>query len=386
MPQFFPRTANAIFRLSLLGSVLFVGLVSWLGFLIVRSPYEMMQEIPRPQPVPFSHKHHVGGLGIDCRYCHTTVEDSWFANIPPTKTCMNCHSQMWAVAPVLEPVRESYRTIVFLAIFFYGSRLYFHIERPPDNAEDVYVVAKQWMWKAEHVGGQREIDTLHVPVGRAIRLNMISADVIHSFFVPAFRIKQDVLPGRYTTIWFRADLPGTYHLFCAEYCGTEHSHMIGWIYAMDPKDYQLWLEQGAAEGSLASTGEKYFHQFGCANCHHFTGHGPGPSLVGLFGRPIQTEEGRIVIADESYIRNKILNPSAKVPQGFKATVMPTFKGQLNEDEITALIAYIKAIGPRPGTELPSGPGEQLGDYGGVEPDLSEPVTPAHKTANPGGVQ
>jgi cytochrome c oxidase subunit II len=295
----------------------------------------------------------------------------------PPQIRMNVRAEAtWIVVP----------SIVFLAIFFYGSRLYFDIERPPDNAEDVYVVAKQWMWKLEHVGGQREINTLHVPVGRAIRLNMISSDAIHSFYVPAFRIKQDVLPGRYTTIWFRADVPGTYHLFCAEYCGTEHSHMIGWVYAMEPKDYQLWLEQGAAEGSLASTGEKYFHQFGCANCHHFTGHGPGPSLVGLFGSQVQTEEGRVVLADESYIRDKILNPSAKVPQGFKSTVMPTFKGQLNEDEITGLIAYIKAIGPQPGTELPSGPGEQLGDYGGVEPDLSQPVTPPNRTPKPGGVQ
>jgi cytochrome c oxidase subunit 2 len=295
----------------------------------------------------------------------------------PPQIRMNVSAEAtWIIVPA----------VVFLAIFFYGSRLYFDIERPPDNAEDVYVVAKQWMWKLEHAGGQREINTLHVPVGRAIRLNMISADVIHSFYVPVFRIKQDVLPGRYTTIWFRADIPGTYHLFCAEYCGTEHSHMIGWVYAMEPKDYQLWLEQGAAEGSLASTGEKYFHQFGCANCHHFTGHGPGPSLVGLFGRPVQTEEGKVVLADESYIRNKILNPSAKVPQGFKSTVMPTFKGQLNEDEITALIAYIKAIGPRQGNELPSGPGEEMGDYQGVEPDLGEPVTPPNKTAKPGGVQ
>jgi cytochrome c oxidase subunit II len=275
--------------------------------------------------------------------------------------------------------------ILFACMFVYGSKLYFDVERPPDNAEDVYVVAKQWMWKLQHLGGQREINTLHVPVGRSIRMNMISADVIHSFYVPAFRIKQDVLPGRYTTIWFRAETPGTYHLFCAEYCGTEHSQMIGWVYAMEPKDYQVWLEQGGAEGSLASTGEKYFHQFGCSNCHHFDGHGPGPSLARLYGHAVQTEEGRVVIADDSYIRDKILNPSVKVPQGFKSTVMPTFKGQLNEDEITALIAYIKAIGPRQGSEMPSGPGDQFGDYGGVMPDLSEPATPPVETQNPGGV-
>lgn len=271
--------------------------------------------------------------------------------------------------------------ILFGAMFAYGSKLYFDIERPPDNSEDVYVVAKQWMWKAQHLDGIREINTLHVPVGRAIRLNMISEDVIHSFFVPAFRIKQDVLPGRYTTIWFKAVLPGTYHLFCAEYCGTDHSQMIGWIYAMSPKDYQLWLEQGAGEGSLASTGEKYFHQFGCANCHHFSGHGPAPSLAGLYGRPVQTETG-MIIADDSYIRQSILAPKAQRVHGFQL-IMPTFQGQLNEEEVTALIAYIKALGAAPGAEMPSGPGSENGDYGGVSPDLSEPVAPPVKEPKSG---
>ena len=238
-------------------------------------------------------------------------------------------------------------TLLFLAMFFYGVKLYFAIERPPDNADTVYVVAKQWMWKLQHADGVREINELHVPVGQSIRLNMISQDVIHSFYVPAFRIKQDVLPGRYTTIWFRATLPGTYHLFCAEYCGTNHSQMRGWIYVLSPKDYNAWLEHGGAEGSLADTGEKLFHQFACSNCHHFAGHGPGPSLVGLYGSAVQLDGGGVVIADDTYIRNSIINPNAQITYGFEHSLMPTYKGQLSEDDVIALIAYIKALGSRP---------------------------------------
>jgi cytochrome c oxidase subunit II len=263
-------------------------------------------------------------------------------------------------------------SLIFIGMFAFGTKLYFDIERPPNNSEDVYVVAKQWMWKTQHLGGQREINTLHIPVGRPIRLNMISQDVIHSFFIPAFRIKQDVLPARYTTIWFKAVLPGTYHLFCAEYCGTEHSQMIGWIYAIQPKDYQLWLQQGAAEGSLASTGEKLFHQFGCSNCHRFNGHGPAPDLRGLYLRQVQMNSGQIVTADETYIRESIVKPGAKVTLGFQP-IMPSFDGRISEDQLVALIAYIKAIGPQPGSEMPSGPGEP-GQYG--SPSLSEPVAPA----------
>ncbi len=289
----------------------------------------------------------------------------------PSQNALNIPAEVtWITLPA----------ILFLAMFTFGTKLYFDVERPPDNAEDVYVVAKQWMWKTQHVGGQREINTLHVPVGRAIRLNMISQDVIHSFFVPAFRIKQDVLPARYTTIWFRAVKPGTYHLFCAEYCGTEHSQMIGWIYALEPKDYERWLGQGGAEGSLASTGEKLFHQFGCSNCHHFNGHGPGPDLEGLYLRPVELNNGETVIADETYIRESILKPAAKVVRGFRP-IMPVFQGRMTEDEVVALIAYIKAIGPQPGTEMPSGPGEE--HYGGTVPSLAQPTAPPVKEPRAG---
>jgi cytochrome c oxidase subunit II len=291
----------------------------------------------------------------------------------PSQIAMNIPAEVaWIGLPFL----------FFMAMFFFGMKVYFDIERPPDNAEDVYVVAKQWMWKLQHLGGQREINTLHVPVGRAIRLNMISQDVIHSFFVPAFRIKQDVLPQRYTTIWFKAIRPGVYHLFCAEYCGTEHSQMIGWVYAMEPKDYQLWLEQGAAEGSLASTGEKLFHQFGCSNCHHVDGHGPGPNLMGLYERRVLTDSGRTVIADETYIRNHILHPKQQVVEGFHA-IMPTFAGQLTEDQLIALIAYIKAIGPSAGAQMPSAASGEVEDHSG-QPGPGKVLGPPLQVVSPGG--
>lgn len=260
--------------------------------------------------------------------------------------------------------------IIFLGMFYWGARLYFHIERPPDNAREIYVVAKQWMWKLQHPEGQREINTLHVPVGVPIRLTMTSQDVIHSFYVPAFRIKQDVLPKRYTTIWFQADTPGKYHLFCAEYCGAKHSGMIGWVYALDRNQYQDWLEHGAAEGSLSSTGEKLFHQFGCSNCHHFDGHGPCPRLADLYNRPVLLTTGETVQADDTYLRRSILDPRAQVVAGF-APIMPTFAGQLSEEQVIALIAYIKAMGPPPGSSEPSSSGSAP-QYYGTQPGIGQP--------------
>jgi len=242
--------------------------------------------------------------------------------------------------------------IIFMGMFAWGTRLYFEIETPPANAIEVYVVAKQWMWKLQHLSGAREINELHVPVGRPIKLILTSQDVIHSFFVPSFRIKQDVLPGRYTTIWFQATRAGDFHLFCAEYCGTKHSGMIGWIHAMEPHDYQEWVDHGAAEGSMASMGEKMFHQFACANCHHFEGPATCPNLRGLFGRQIQLKDGRTVTADESYIRESVLDPGAKIVAGYD-NVMPNFTGQVSEEQLTQLIAFIKSIGAAPGSEQTS---------------------------------
>jgi cytochrome c oxidase subunit II len=244
--------------------------------------------------------------------------------------------------------------ILFMGFYVWGAELYFHIQRPPDNAINIYVVGKQWMWKIQHPEGQREINELHIPVGRPVKLTMTSEDAIHSFFVPAFRTKQDVLPGRYTMTWFEATKPGKYHLFCSQYCGTDHSGMIGWIYAMSSVDYQTWLTQGAPEGSLASDGEKYFHQFGCANCHHFGRQGRGPDLRNLYMRPVLLITGQTIIADETYLRSKLRDPDAQVPWGFSSGVMPNFTGVVSEEQILALISYIKALGPQPGTqELPS---------------------------------
>ncbi|MFN7996193.1 MAG: cytochrome c oxidase subunit II [Bryobacteraceae bacterium] len=271
--------------------------------------------------------------------------------------------------------------VIFLGMFGWGSKLYFRIERPPDNARNIYAIGKQWMWKLQYATGQREINTLHVPVGEPVKLTMTSQDVIHSFFVPAFRIKQDVLPGRYTTIWFQATKPGRYHLFCAEYCGTKHSGMIGWVYAMEPHDFQAWLEQGGAEGSLASTGEKLFHQFGCANCHHFDGQGRCPVLQDLYGRQVRIAGGTTVIADETYIRESILNPRAKIVEGFQP-IMPTFDGQLREEQVIALIAYIRAMGPQPGTQQPSSPGTAPTNYGGQK-GISGPDATSISGSKPG---
>jgi cytochrome c oxidase subunit 2 len=241
---------------------------------------------------------------------------------------------------------------LFMGMFGWGARLYFELESPPANAMEIYVVAKQWMWKLQHLDGSREINELHIPVGKPIKLVMTSQDVIHSFFIPDFRVKQDVLPGRYTTLWFQANRAGRFHLFCAEYCGTKHSGMIGWIDAMEPSDYAQWVEQGAAEGSMASLGEKMFHQFACANCHHFQGPGTCPNLRGLFGRPVQLKDGSVVTADETYIRESILDPAAKIVAGYD-NIMPNFTGQISEEQLTQLIAFIKSISPPPGGEQPS---------------------------------
>jgi cytochrome c oxidase subunit II len=246
--------------------------------------------------------------------------------------------------------------IVFMVIFLWGAVVYFKGRTPPRDSTEVYVVAKQWMWKLEHAEGQREINELHVPVGRDVKLIMTSQDVIHSFYVPAFRMKQDVLPGRYTMAWFRATKPGTYHLFCAEYCGTQHSGMIGSIVVMDPAQYEAWMG-GGTTGPLAATGEKMFAELGCATCHRTDTQGRGPNLQGVFGKPVLLEDGRTVVADENYVRESILDPGAKIVNGFKP-VMPTFQGLVSEEQLNALVAYVKSL---------SKPGEA-----GVKPAVAVP--------------
>jgi cytochrome c oxidase subunit 2 len=233
-----------------------------------------------------------------------------------------------------------------MVMFTWGASIYFNESRPPDNALDIYVVGKQWMWKLEHLGGQREINELHIPVGRAVRLTMTSEDAIHSFFVPAFRTKQDAVPGRYTTTWFTPTKAGKYHLFCAEYCGTNHSRMGGWVYFMEPRDYEAWLSGGTSGGSLAENGQKLFDELACGNCHKPDGSGRCPSLTGLFGKTVQLVGGATVKADEGYIRESILQPQAKIVAGY-GPIMPTFQGLVTEEGVMQLIEYIKSLGPPP---------------------------------------
>ncbi|HEV7666196.1 MAG TPA: cytochrome c oxidase subunit II [Chloroflexota bacterium] len=236
-------------------------------------------------------------------------------------------------------------TLVPLALgmipFVWGARIYLAEAQPPPDAVEVYVVARQWMWKAEQPGGQAEIDALHVPVGRAVKLTMTSQDVIHSFYVPAFRVKADVLPGRYTTLWFQASQPGEYRLYCSQYCGTDHAAMIGTITALQPADFAAWLTSGAtATNSPAAQGRKLFQQYGCIDCHET---GRAPNLHGIYGQPVLLLDGSVVVADEAYIRESILSPAARVVSPY-LPIMPSFAGQLNEDDLVQLLAYIKSIG------------------------------------------
>jgi cytochrome c oxidase subunit 2 len=236
-----------------------------------------------------------------------------------------------------------------MGVFVWGASLYFSFSKAPVDTIDVYVVGKQWMWKFQHLEGQREINELHVPVGRAVRLTMTSEDVIHSFFVPEFRIKADVVPGRYTTTWFNATMAGRYHLFCAEYCGTKHSGMTGSIIVMAPAEFQAWLG-GSSGGSLAETGQKLFGDLGCASCHRSDSQGRGPVLDGVFSKPVALTTGQVVTADEGYLRESILNPGAKIVAGFQP-IMPTFQGLVSEEQLVQIIEYLKTLGAKSGAVL-----------------------------------
>ncbi len=233
-----------------------------------------------------------------------------------------------------------------MIVFFWGASLYATIRRPPDDSMRINVVGKQWMWKMQHMEGRREINELHIPVGRPVQVTLTSEDVIHSFFVPAFRTKQDAVPGRYTTTWFEATTPGTYHLFCAEYCGTLHSGMIGRIVAMEPAAFQAWLAspdtQQDAVLSVADAGRQIFEQQGCASCHAGGESDRGPSLRGLYGSKVTLEGGATVTADDMYLRESILQPHVKLVAGHQA-IMPTYQGLLSEESVMQLIAYLKTL-------------------------------------------
>ncbi len=242
---------------------------------------------------------------------------------------------------------------ITMVMFFWGASVYFRMYRPPRGAMEVYVTGKQWMWKIQHADGRREINELHIPVGRPVRLMLGSEDVIHDFFVPAFRTKMDVVPGKITNMWFEATKPGRYHLFCSQYCGLQHSGMIGTIIAMQPDEYQAWLSGGAQEGSPAQQGEKLFTDLGCITCHRQDGQGLGPVLQGLFGKTVELEGGGTVVADENYIRESILSPQAKIVKNFKP-IMPTFQGVVSEEQILQLIAYIRSLANvAPGSAAPA---------------------------------
>ncbi len=232
--------------------------------------------------------------------------------------------------------------VIFMGMFLWGAVLYYDRSTPPTGSMDIYVVAKQWMWKLQHLEGPREINELHIPVGVPVRLVMTSQDVVHSFFVPAFRIKQDVLPGRYTTEWFQATKPGRYHLFCAEYCGNQHSHMGGWIEVMSPADYQDWLDSERLSQPMTASGAQLFSQLGCGSCHTSSGADLGPSLYNLYSRPVPLEGGGSVVADESYLRESILNPAAKIVRGYKP-IMPTYQGQIGNEQLNELLEYVKSL-------------------------------------------
>jgi cytochrome c oxidase subunit 2 len=231
---------------------------------------------------------------------------------------------------------------LFLVMFVWGSILYFRIYTPPPNAMNIYVVGKQWMWKAEHPGGQHEINSLHVPINQPIQITLISQDVFHSFSIPAFRVKREAIPGRYTTVWFNATQVGTYHLFCTQYCGTQHSGMIGDVTVLTAEDYRKWLAESTSGVSLAQNGERLFASLSCNACHNGQPDSRGPSLAEVYGSKLMLTSGQPVLVDDAYLRQAILNPSSHITQGY-APIMPTYQGQISEEGLISLVEYIKNL-------------------------------------------
>ena len=245
-------------------------------------------------------------------------------------------------AMILEVIWSVIPLVISMVMFGWGAKVFIDSYTIPEGATEYFATGKQWMWKFQHPEGHREINTLHVPIGERIKLTMTSEDVIHSFYVPAFRVKRDVLPGRYTTVWFEATKAGEYHLFCAEYCGAEHSKMIGTVYVMEPDDYQAWLSGNVPGQTPVAAGAELFEQYACNTCHEAENTGRGPSLVGITDQEVALEGGRTLVRDDGYLRESILNPNAKLVQGFQP-LMPTFQGQINEEGVLQLIAYIKSL-------------------------------------------
>ena len=238
----------------------------------------------------------------------------------------------WSVIPFL----------ISVVIFAWASQVFFDIYRPPDQTLNIYSTGKRWMWKFQHLDGRSEINELHVPVGRAVKVTFTSEDVLHSLYFPAFRTKADAIPGRLSTVWFNATKVGVFDIFCAEYCGTRHSGMIGKVHVMEPAAYQAWLSGGGGGGTLASRGERLFSELACNTCHIGDGSGRGPSLVDKFGTQERLANGSAVNVDENYVRESILMPQRKLVEGYQP-LMPTFQGLVNEESVMALIEYVKSL-------------------------------------------
>ena len=243
-------------------------------------------------------------------------------------------------------------TLISMVMFVWGAKLYYEMRRPPAEALQVYAVGKQWMWKFQHQGGQREINELHVPVGRPVKVLVTSEDVLHDLYFPSFRTKIDAIPGRYMPMWFTATKPGRYHIFCAEYCGTKHSGMIGTVIVMEAPQYQEWLAGGGTEGTMAERGAKLFGDLACNTCHLDNGQGRGPSLKDIVGTTVEMNDGSLHLVDESYLRESILNSQARVVKGF-TPLMPTFQGLISEEGLAALIEHIKSLSPQAPASAPA---------------------------------
>ena len=263
------------------------------------------------------------------RYRHTSDVDRTLSRLSPTYLEVT-----WTAIPI----------VIFMGLFVWGAIVFAEASKPPPDAMPIYVVGLQWYWDVQHENGRHEIGDLHVPVGQPVQLIMTSPDVIHDYFIPAFRIKRDVMPGKYTTQWFTATKPGKYRIFCNQYCGTKHSEMGGFVYAMRPDDYEDWLgaQNGTGQESVAQTGARLFRQFSCSGCHGANSSVHAPSLSGIYGHPVPLEDGTFVVADDQYIHDSILKPNSQIVAGYKP-IMPNYTGQMSEQDVIALVAYIKSL-------------------------------------------
>ena len=266
-------------------------------------------------------------------YCLFKYRRGKPANRQPLRVSTNRIEITWTIVP----------TVLALGLFAWGADVYYYEEVPPADALQINVIGKQWMWKIQHQEGNREINALHLPVNRAVKLTLASEDVIHSFFVPAFRVKQDVVPGRFTTEWFQPTRIGVYRFYCSEYCGANHAEMQGLVYVMRPAEYENWLARGRPRNTLAQSGENLFRQLGCSGCHVNSPTIHAPSLTGLYGKLVPLADGRFLRADDQYLRDCILTPASQVVAGYPP-LMPSFQGRLSEGELLELIAYLKSLG------------------------------------------